>query len=418
MGENRTKGLREELDGSLGCGTLEEEARLKELERYQILDTDDESDYDELAQLAAQICGAPVALVSFVDSVRQWFKARVGLDVKETPREQSFCALAIQKHATMVVEDASRDDRFKANPLVTDSPHIRFYAGAPLITRDGYALGTLCVIDSQPRSLGTDQKSALETLAKSVTRLLEYRLAHKTLEAERQAQIRFNALLAHDLRTPFNGLLSLSRELEESARLADIEQIRQDATVLRSCSESALSLLENLLVWSQQRHGLSEPQMVEIQLAKLASDACMQQMAQALDKGVTVNQSLETLPPYTTDEQMVSTVLRNLVSNAIKFSPVGGTVEVTLSADPNGAPQFEVHDEGSGLSPEALELLNREEPVESTRGTAGEKGSGLGLALCRKLLGALGSRLEIDTEAGVGTTARFTLPPSKAASIG
>jgi PAS domain S-box-containing protein len=143
-----------------------ENTRLQALRAYDILDTPPERACEDLVQLAAQFCGTPIALISLVDSGRQWFKARVGLDACETSRESSFCAHALlQPGELLVVPDASADPRFAANPLVTGEPRIRFYAGAPLVTPEGHALGTLCVIDRVPRQLSDGQRSALCRLA-------------------------------------------------------------------------------------------------------------------------------------------------------------------------------------------------------------------------------------------------------------
>jgi GAF domain-containing protein len=156
-----------------------EKQRLKVLWQYDVLDTIPEVMFDDLTELAAGICEAPIALISLVDEKRQWFKSKVGTTINETSRDVSFCAHAIQQPDLFIIPDATQDARFANNPLVISDPKIRFYAGAPLTTPDGYALGTLCVIDKVARELRSDQKQALRILARHVVSQLELRRRSK-----------------------------------------------------------------------------------------------------------------------------------------------------------------------------------------------------------------------------------------------
>ncbi|PWU17551.1 MAG: hypothetical protein C5B50_11020 [Verrucomicrobia bacterium] len=172
-----------------------EKKRLKVLWQYEMLDTMPEEVFDELTELAARICEAPIALISLVDERRQWFKSKIGVSINETSRDVSFCAHAIRQSDLFIVPDATKDERFANNPLVTSDPRIRFYAGAPLVTPDGHALGTLCVIDKVPRQLRPDQKRALTILSRHVVSQLELRRRSRELADVRKETRRLHAEL-------------------------------------------------------------------------------------------------------------------------------------------------------------------------------------------------------------------------------
>jgi Protein kinase domain/GAF domain len=153
----------------------DEDARRRALARFEVLDTEPEQEFDDLARLAASVAGTPFALVSFVDGDRQWFKSRIGVQTTETPREHAICAHTILDSGPLVVRDLAADPRFADNPFVVGEPRIRFYAGAPIVTPDGHGIGTVCVLDRLPREVTADQLEALQALARQATSLLELR---------------------------------------------------------------------------------------------------------------------------------------------------------------------------------------------------------------------------------------------------
>ena len=169
-----------------------EKRRLEVLWQYEVLDTVPEGVFDDLTELAASICESPIAMITLVDEKRQWFKSKVGVTVNETSRDISFCAHAILQPELFIIPDATKDARFARSPLVTGYPHVRFYAGAPLITPDGHALGTLCVIDKVPHELRPDQKRALQILSRHVMTQLELRRHALELERAKKERARIH----------------------------------------------------------------------------------------------------------------------------------------------------------------------------------------------------------------------------------
>jgi len=170
-----------------------EDLRLQDLYSYDILDSEKEKDFDDLLEVAAHIYGCPMAAITFVDNGRQWLKSKVGLDeeIHETSRDIAFCAHTILDNDVLIVEDATRDERFCGNPLVTGGPSIRFYAGAPIVSTGGYRLGSICVIDNEPRELSQQEAKMLQVLSRQISKLLELRLKNKLLRktAEEQLQL-------------------------------------------------------------------------------------------------------------------------------------------------------------------------------------------------------------------------------------
>jgi anti-sigma regulatory factor (Ser/Thr protein kinase) len=241
---------------------MDEVARLAALRKYRILDTDPEEAFDDLTLLASHVCGTPIALISLIDADRQWFKSRVGLTIAETSRSVSFCTHAIQQRELFVVADARDDAKFRDNPFVVGENGIRFYAGAPLITPNGHALGTLCVIDKVPRVLTKEQIEALGALKRQVEAQLELRAnlfeldeALKARDQAEAAQVR----LVGELRESLDNVRKLSALIPYCSECQFDMTIPADPRAIPTVTDGVMQLLQDK-EWSEER-------IIEVELA-------------------------------------------------------------------------------------------------------------------------------------------------------
>ncbi len=231
----------------------DEKKRLDALHSLNILDTESEEAWDRIVQIASKLCKTPISLVSLIDENRQWFKAKVGLGVDETSRDYAFCAHAILGSELFVVPNAKEDERFADNPLVTSDPDIRFYAGAPFDDGEGNRLGTVCVIDRQPRELDEDQVQGLQLLAEQASRLIRTRRAALMLRnlasslPELGSKEAINEF-AHDLRTPLTPAIMHVENLknaagDDAAMVDQLEAVARNLQRLRDAAEAAIATM-------------------------------------------------------------------------------------------------------------------------------------------------------------------------------
>lgn len=387
----------------------DEERRLSALRSYGVLDSPFEKDYDDLCRLAATICGAPMALISFIDRDRQWFKSVIGLDTREISRDLAFCAHAIWQDGVFEVPDATLDERFADNPLVTGSPDIRFYAGQPLRSPDGYALGTLCTLDRVPRVLDDRQREALSILARQVVTQLELRRAARELAKLNEDKDRFFSVIAHDMRSPFSGLLGLIDLMHDFGRSMGREEIDKYLGLLHQGLHNYYKFSENLLKWAQLEQGKMAFHPEELSV-RLLVDEVLAPLSETLSrKNLTVTLDIPKVLGFQGDRNMAESALRNLVSNAVKFTPEGGKIRLTALGK-GGEIRVAVSDTGTGMDQAQLEALREGRRTPSRSGTHGEPGTGLGLVLARQFAARHGGRIEFDSTEGVGTTAVLVLP--------
>lgn len=388
----------------------DEKRRLQELARYEVLDTGYEEVFDELTELASTICNTPISLISLVDNDRQWFKSSVGLDASETPRNIAFCSHAILQDNVFEVQNALEDERFADNPLVIGSPDIRFYAGAPLVSPSGLPLGTLCVIDRKPKKLSDQQRRALEILSKQVIGQLEVRIRNRYLERLNMEKEQVFAAIAHDLKSPFNGILNLSKMLTRKAGKVEPEKLAIISKGILASSMELYQVLDELLQWAQQRMGAMHCEVKEINI-KETVQGNLKFLQEALDvKHITTS---ETIPEKITaagDPTLFKSVVRNLLSNAIKYTPEDGVITFTVNDDGEFV-ELAITDSGEGIDPEVRDHLFTD-CGDSREGTAGEKGTGLGLNLCAEFMQLQHGRIYIDPANTNGTKFVCALPKS------
>jgi len=395
-----------------------EKERIEALLSYEILDTERETIYDELTQLASSICGTPIAVISLIDEHRQWFKAKVGLEAQETNRDLAFCSHAILQDDVFVVEDATKDERFFDNPFVMEDPYIRFYAGAPLITSSGFSLGTLCVIDIKPRKFSEQQINALQILARQVSAQLDLRLSFKKLQ-EYTKQLRqlnsskdkFFSIIAHDLKSPFNSMLGFAQILENDVETLETEQIKDISSEIYHTGKATFRLLENLLQWSMLEIGNLPWKPQKLNLADTVREVLSLLSGVAYQKNVRLMVEIPPEEMVYADVTMLQSVTQNLVNNALKFTPSGGTVTVKSTVgDDEHFTRLMISDTGVGMTQAQIDKLFNMEHSTSREGTEGEKGTGLGLLLCREFVIKNGGTIKVESSLGKGSEFSFTIP--------
>ncbi|AFY39499.1 GAF sensor signal transduction histidine kinase [[Leptolyngbya] sp. PCC 7376] len=452
-----------------------EAERLDALEEYQILDSLPEQSFDDLTAIAAQICGTPIALISLVDKERQWFKSRQGIDATETPRGHSFCTHAIMDpEEVLVVPNALEDPRFLVSPLVKAAPHIRFYAGAPLVNPDGYALGTLCVIDDQPRNLSDAQKTALEALSRQVVSQLELfkqtnQLQHQvevsqqkqevledTLEQLKQTQTslihaeKMSTLghlvrgIAHEVNNPVNFIFGNLKSLEdyatdlfelldqyqndvkvESPELAelkeeiDLEYLRQDFPNLFDSMLNGAERIRNIVKSLRLFSRLGEEGNKNINLNENL-DATLDLLKAQLDEQGSAIELVrdydENLPSVICNIGSINHVVMLMLHNAIDALAQGVGAEhesphqATISVSTKQCDGEYIYICISDNAAGISEAL-QEKIFEPFFSTKPiGEGTGLGLAICQQVVAQHNGKLLCKSEIDVGTTFEIILP--------
>lgn len=390
-----------------------EKKRLEALHEYDILDTPTEEEFDDITKISSKICECPISLITLIEENRQWFKSTVGVgDLKETPRKISFCSVSIETpKIPSVIEDLRTDKRFENNPFVTDEPHVVFYAGVPLLTPEGYPLGTLCVFDTKTRQLEEYQLSTLKALARQVVAQLELRKkvlqlqsTQKKLQKANKDLEDFAYMLSHDFKAPIRTIVSFSTLLKDriNNKLEDDEFRWMDFinNSARNLSHVVDGMLK-LAMASDNKLLIKE----DINLNVL-----LEQTIQLLHPPQEFQfHYAETLPSVHTSHIALQQILLNLLSNAIRYNDKElGKVEINFYQD-DFSYHFIVTDNGTGIAPEYIEKVFQPLQTLNEKDRFGQKGSGIGLATVMRIIEKLDGNIMVASEVGVGSTFKFKI---------
>jgi len=390
---------------------LNEQERLRALKKYDILDTLPEREFDNLTKLATYVTGSPIALISLLDEQRQWFKSRVGLEASQTPRNISFCQHAIMANELFEVHDACKDRRFRRNPLVTEDPNIRFYAGYPLQTREGYNLGTLCVLDNQPKALTEEQRQMMRYLAEAAISLIEARQTNQELEKVIRYKNEFLSNVSHEIRTPMNAILGFSELLQRT------ELTKDQASHLRAISSAANNLLvviNDILDLSKNEANSLELLLEPMSPREVITHAIQLISQMAFEKKLDLRYIIDSKIPDRVmgDAPRLNQIVLNLLGNALKFTQKG-SISVRLDCmeltDQDIQLKLSVQDTGPGIPRQNLERIFQRFEQGNEDHDRKTLGTGLGLAIVRMLAELHGGTTWAKSTVGEGSTFFCTL---------
>lgn len=389
-----------------------ETERLLALEEYNILDTEPETEFDDITRIAAQICRTPISLITLIDEKRQWFKSNYGFSKKEAEREGSFCGKTILQDTPFIVEDATQIDEFKNNAFVVGEPNIHFYAGIPLINPQGYALGSLCVIDNKPHSIDKEQEETLQALGRQIVSLLE--LKRKVIQLDRKQQEltsaysdleKFSYIASHDLKSPLNNIISLSFLLRDCYTEVLDEDGLEYLSLINESAFQLAHLVDGILQYSKSSKMLVDDKK-NISLAQVVSELMM---LLNISSKVQLSYPKEGAEMFTSDVA-IKQILLNLVNNAIKYNDKEDCQVAITFEESKAFYTLQVIDNGPGI-PEVdqqkmFDLFTR---LKQTATSKEKEGTGIGLSVVKRLVEKLGGDIYVKSDIGSGTTFTFTI---------
>lgn len=382
------------------------------VDSFNILDTPAEDIFDSLTELVAQIAEAPICLVALLDRDRNWLKSHFGIPFNESPRAISFCGHTINENGDfMVVEDARIDDRFHDNPLVTELGAV-FYAGVPLVSSDGLRVGTICIYDKHPRSLGAEAQKALINIGKQVEALLESRRQNRLLtHTSRLLQLRnkelaeFARSVVHDLKSPMSNIVTMADLVDAESTDTISDDSRKWLLKLKSTTKAMASYIDDLLnLYTDDR--VSSGEIDTVQLQSFIEELC-DLVGNQNDVEIVLDSKLEAI---TVNHSLLMQIVMNLVLNSIKYCDKDVPVLVLSVIEQKMLYQITLQDNGQGIPDEYIDTLfelydrgNLEKEGTNARG------KGIGLNRVRSLVRRGGGEVSVKSTVGVGTSVTFTL---------
>ncbi|MDN3548167.1 GAF domain-containing sensor histidine kinase [Mucilaginibacter aquaedulcis] len=372
--------------------------RVAALERYQIIGSQRETAFDSICRLACELFSVPFSHISFLDADTEYIKAEVGLQgIERVGRAEGFCALAILQPEVMLIEDASRHAVLASHPYVTGNLMIRFYAAAPVITPDGFIIGTLCLIDQTPRGLSDKEQELLQHLARVVMEQTELRNDNINLLQQRD---QFIEVASHEMRTPLTALKAAAQILdkkhpEDSILVAHVNRSVQKLSNMVNDMFDAIRLKEKTFNLNRTSFSLSTLIVNCLDHIRLVSKIELQIEGESNFKIIA-------------DEVKIERVIINLVQNAIKYAP-GSTITIHTQKLP-GFAKINVTDRGPGIEPQKLPHIFRRYYRSDPSGI--QTGLGLGLYISAEIVKQHGGDIGVDSQPGIGSTFWFTLPVS------
>ncbi|WP_281234024.1 GAF domain-containing hybrid sensor histidine kinase/response regulator [Flavobacterium gelatinilyticum] len=395
--------------------------RLAALKRYNILDTLPDTAFDDATKLVSYICGVPIAHISFIDESRQWFKSEIGIGVSEVPREITFCRYTILDTKMVEIPDTHVNETFKDDPNVTGGFNVRFYAGVPLTTPDGYNIGTLCAVDHVSKNLNQNQRNALSLVAKHVMAQLE--LGTKNIELQAQRKIAEKAVLArdsflanmsHEIRTPLNAVIGFT-DLLTQTELDEIQREYIDSVQI--AGENLLLIVNDILDLSKIESGNLAIEAEPFNIKKTLKHV-YNLLKVKVKKDVEFNLFLDADMPDMVigDQGRLNQIMVNLIGNSLKFTSEGEvTVSVKMTEETETAYslRFSVKDTGIGIKKNKLKTIFERftQGEESTTRTFG--GTGLGLNIVKQLIELHKSEIHVKSEINRGSEFFFVLTYKK-----